>query len=992
MAGKTISLRAKAVIMVSAFLLIMNIVLGAALMTQSRSAMKTLIDERMLDSVNTAADMIDGDALKGITEADKGTEDYDKIFNTLFCFKDNIGLEFIYVARELDDGSFMMVIDPAPENASDYGEIIAYTEALHEAGQGVASVDEEPYTDAYGRFYSAYSPVFDSSGEVAGVVAADFVAEWYESQLNRNAQTIVIACILFLGIGIAITLVLTRQFSRRLEEINENLSGFADDLDTLTSELSVDEPKGPAYGGGDGQGEGAQGEDAGAQGERAGSDDAAVDDASSDGKDAASASAIGGEDIAALESRIMSLRDNLRDYVSHAQTQANSMITAMASDYRSVYYVNLDQDDLICYRADPTDPKQPAEGAHISFSRYFRAYAEEVVAEDYREGFLRFIEPTAIREGLATKPIIGYRYLASQNGREYYEMIRMAGVRRMEDRTDHTVHAIGLGLTIIDEEMRETLAKNEALVEALAMAEEANTAKTAFLSSMSHEIRTPMNAIIGLNTLALRDETLSDQTREYLEKTGSSARHLLELINNILDMSRIESGRMVLRKEEFSFSTMLEQINIMVMSQCSDKGLVYECRILSKVDDYYIGDDTKLKEVLINILSNAVKFTEAPGSITFTVERTAVFAGQSTLKFVISDTGIGMDAAFIPKIFESFSQEDGSRKNKYGSTGLGMAITKNIVDMMNGTIDVESQKGVGTTFTVAVTLRNSDREGRAREGAIDVNSLRVLVVDDEEIAAEHARMVLDEAGIRADTCTGGEAALRMMEMQDLKQEPYNLVLMDWKMPEMDGLETSRRIREHHGNGATVIILTAYNWDEILDEAPRAGVDGFLPKPVFANSVIEEFEHIARRNDMSVFKEKKRADLTGRRILLAEDMEINAEIMMDVLSMRDIEADHAENGKEAVDMFAASAPGTYAAILMDIRMPVMDGLEATTAIRALDRPDVAAIPIIALTANAFDEDVQQSLQVGMNAHLTKPVESDHLFQTLEELVYEAENAR
>ena len=316
---------------------------------------------------------------------------------------------------------------------------------------------------------------------------------------------------------------------------------------------------------------------------------------------------------------------------------------------------------------------------------------------------------------------------------------------------------------------------------------------------MSHEIRTPMNAIIGLDTLALHDDTISDQTRDYLEKIGGSARHLLGLINDILDMSRIESGRLVLRNEEFSFSAILEQINTMVMAQCRDKGLTYECRVLTLVDDFYIGDDTKRKEVLINILSNAIKFTEAPGSVTLTVERTAVFDNRSTLRFRIKDTGIGMDKEFIPKIFEAFSQENSGRKNKYGSTGLGMAITKSIVEMMDGTIDVESEKGVGTEFIVTVTLKNSERQKADRENAIDPGSLHVLVVDDDEVAAEHARMVLGEVGIRADVCTSGAEALRMMEVQHTKQEPYNLVLMDWNMPEMNGLEASGKIREQFSN-------------------------------------------------------------------------------------------------------------------------------------------------------------------------------------------------
>ncbi len=671
------------------------------------------------------------------------------------------------------------------------------------------------------------------------------------------------------------------------------------------------------------------------------------------------------------------------------QAKANSMITAMASDYRCVYHVNLDEDDCVCYRADPTDPDQIPAGIHFPYLERVTWYAENCVTEKYREGFLRFIDPDNIRAQLATQPIIAYRYLARRQGREYYEMIRMAGVRRAEERDDHMVHAVGLGLTEIDAEMRESMAKKEALAEALTLAEEASKAKTAFLSNMSHEIRTPMNAIIGLDTLALRDDTLSPQTREYLEKIGGSAHHLLDLINDILDMSRIESGKIVLRKEEFSLSAMLEQINTMVMSQCADKGLRYECRLLSRVDDCYIGDDTKLKEVLINILSNAIKFTDAPGSVTLTLERTAVFGDQSTMKFCVRDTGIGMDPEFIPRIFETFSQEDNSRKSKYGSTGLGMAITKSIVEMMNGTISVESEKGVGTEFTVVVTLKNCEDPSLAPKDSVDASRLHVLVVDDEAIAAEHARMILEEAGIRADVCAGGEEALQMLELQHTKQNPYNLVLMDWKMPEMDGLEVSRRIRERFGSESTVILLTAYNWDDIAEEALKAGVDSFLAKPLFASNVTSEFERVARRNNMSLFEAKQRAELAGRRILLAEDMEINAEIMLDILDMEGMQADHAENGRIVVEMFERSEPGAYAAILMDVRMPEMDGLEAAAAIRALDRPDAKKIPIIALTANAFDEDVQRSLQAGMNAHLSKPVEPGLLYQTLGELICEAE---
>ena len=671
--------------------------------------------------------------------------------------------------------------------------------------------------------------------------------------------------------------------------------------------------------------------------------------------------------------------------------QQDKMITALASDYRCVYHIDLDKDEAVCYRADPTDVGQPAEGEHFKYHEYFSRYAENSVTGKYREDFLKFIDPENIRKALTDNLIIAYRYLAKRDGKEYYEMIRMAGERLPVDRDDHIVHTVGLGLTVIDEEMRETMERNQTLAVALDAAEQANKAKTAFLSNMSHEIRTPMNAIIGLNSLALRDESLSEDTREYLEKISGSATHLLGLINDILDMSRIESGRLVIRKEEFSFSNMLEQINTMVISQCNEKGLHYECRVTGGVSDYYIGDDMKLKQVIINILSNAIKFTEAPGSILFTVERTALFEDHSTIKLTVKDTGIGMEKEFIPKIFDAFAQEDSSRNNKYGSTGLGLAITKNIVELMNGTISVESEKGVGTEFQVVVTLNNSEHQYMATH-AVNPKDMQILVVDDEEVAAEHARIVLDEAGIKADTCYSGKEALNMLEVRHAKHEPYNLVLLDWKMPEMDGIDVAKQIRQRYDKETTVIILTSFNWDEIMDEALHAGVDSFLAKPLFASNVIDEFERIARKNSMSLFKEKSRAELKDRHILMAEDVEINAEIMEQIIMVRGAGIDHAENGKIVLEMFEKSEVGYYDAILMDVRMPEMDGLAATEAIRALDRKDAKAIPIIAMTANAFDEDVQRSLQVGMNAHLSKPVEPDRLYQTLEELIWEYDQNR
>ena len=386
-------------------------------------------------------------------------------------------------------------------------------------------------------------------------------------------------------------------------------------------------------------------------------------------------------------------------------------------------------------------------------------------------------------------------------------------------------------------------------------AEETSRAKTSFLSNMSHEIRTPMNAIIGLQSIALRDPELTPGTRDNLEKIGASANHLLGVINDILDMSRIESGRMVLKNDEFSFQEFLNQVNIIISGQCQDKRLQYDCSIEGNVKDYYIGDDLKLKQVLINILGNSVKFTNSPGNVTLTVKQLKEENGRCMMQFIMQDTGIGMDPEYIPKIFDTFSQEDATNTNKYGGSGLGMAITKNLVEMMDGEIHVESQRGAGSAFTVTVPLMVSERSFDDKK-------------ESEEIPAD----------------------------------------------------------------------------------------------------IEQI-------------------LSGKRILMAEDVDQNAEILADLLDLEGVLSARARNGEDAVSMFSKSKPGFYSAILMDVRMPVMDGLEAARAIRVLGHPDAKRIPIIAMTANVFDEDEERSMAAGMDAHLSKPVEPDRLYETMARLIME-----
>ena len=542
--------------------------------------------------------------------------------------------------------------------------------------------------------------------------------------------------------------------------------------------------------------------------------------------------------------------------IQHSLAQHAAVIEALTRVYDSMWIINDPKTERFqLYRVDENmSHLLPAQAAAklTKVSDAFQFYSNLVLEED-RPAFLEAVRIENIVRNTENRLVYSVPFRrVFDSGIRYYrvEFAKLA----LEDDLSNIV----LGFKDVDEEVRKEQQIQQTLREAIAAANAANMAKTSFLSNMSHEIRTPMNAIIGLDNIALNDPDLTPHTKEQLEKIGASARHLLGIINDILDMSRIESGRMELKEEEFSFREFLDQINVMVSGQCADKGLQYECRIIGKTDDYYTGDAMKLKQVLINILGNAVKFTQAQGSVTFTVEQTASFEDHRSLRFIISDTGIGMNKDFIPKIFEAFSQETEGNSSKLGSTGLGMAITKSIVTMMNGDIAVESEKGVGSTFTVTVTLKGSDRR------------------DETELS---------------------------------------------------------------------------------------------PVP-------------------STEAEASAAALAGSLVLVAEDMELNAEILMDLLDMEDVRSEHAENGQIAVDMFSEHPAGYYDAILMDVRMPVMDGLEATRAIRALDRPDAKTIPIIAMTANAFDEDMHHSLQAGMNAHLSKPVEPERLYETLGRMIRRA----
>ena len=665
------------------------------------------------------------------------------------------------------------------------------------------------------------------------------------------------------------------------------------------------------------------------------------------------------------------------------EERQSMMLNALTDDYEVLIRSDIDRDTFAVLRTNDSYMDHCPELYTYRSLSLFLDRLSHLNEEEY-ESFHNRLNLESIMQHMTQDHVLYHNFRLvdkAGNSTTYQVKIVPVGVWPESRR-------ILLGIHNIEETVRAEENQRRMLQEALDKAEHADRAKTSFLSNMSHEIRTPMNAIIGLDSIALNDPELTPHIREQLEKIGASARHLLGIINDILDMSRIESGRMELKDEEFSFREFLDQTNVMVSGQCADKGLQYECRIIGKTEDYYIGDEMKLKQVLINILGNAVKFTKAPGSVTLTVEQTAGFENYRSLRFTISDTGIGMSRDYIPKIFDAFSQELEGSSNKLGSTGLGMAITKSIVTMMNGDIAVESEKGVGSTFTVTVTLKTSGRSAHEASSRMLPTGLRALVVDDDLVDREHVQLVTESVGIQTELAADGAAALSMIRSHLAQGEAYQLILADWKMPGIDGIALTRQLRAIDGGEAMVILLTGYDWEDVQEEAAAAGVDAILSKPLLTDTLIDCVQKILlhrtpdAETDLNDDQDVSASTgLAGRLVMVAEDMELNAEIMMDLLEMEEIRSERAENGQIAVNMFLEHPAGYYDAILMDVRMPVMDGLTATRTIRALERPDAKSIPIIAMTANAFDEDVKQCLQAGMNAHLSKPVEPERLYETL-----------
>ena len=528
---------------------------------------------------------------------------------------------------------------------------------------------------------------------------------------------------------------------------------------------------------------------------------------------------------------------------------------------------------------------------------------------------------------------------------------------------------------------------NAKLQVAVEKAETANRAKSTFLSNMSHDIRTPMNAIIGFTTLAISNIDDKNRVKDYLSKTLASSNHLLSLINDVLDMSRIESGKIHLEEVEVNLSDVLHDLKTIVSGQIYAKQLEFYMDAMDVTDEDVYCDKTRLNQILLNLLSNAIKFTPAGGTVSVRVRQLAgKVHGCGQYEFRIKDNGIGMSQEFAQKIFEPFERERTSTVSRIQGTGLGMAITKNIVDMMGGTIEVQTAQGKGTEFTVCVPMR-AQTEQRPVEKITELEGLKALVVDDDFNTCDSVTKMLVKVGMRAEwTLSGKEAVLRArqsIEMSDV----YHAYIIDWRLPDMNGIEVTRQIRSLHDD-TPIIILTAYDWSDIEVEAKAAGVTAFCSKPMFLSDLRETLMSALGQKPMDAAQGlllEKNADFKGKHILLVEDNELNREIAQEILREYGFLVDSAENGAVAVEKVSTAAPGSYDLVLMDVQMPIMDGYTATRKIRALDDPARAKLPILAMTANAFDEDRRNALESGMNGFLSKPIVIGDLVQELHKIL-------
>lgn len=662
--------------------------------------------------------------------------------------------------------------------------------------------------------------------------------------------------------------------------------------------------------------------------------------------------------------------------------ERSALYTAITSAYPMIIFGNLTRNT--CSVLD-----QEGQRLHSLDCGSYDAMVNGVlnsVAPEYRDEFVgKFARQNQLAEYErgANETYMEHRQLLDDGQYHWVSAHKI----KVENPVNDDILTVSL-IRCIDEQKDNEAEKNQILRTALGAAEAANNAKTEFLSRMSHEIRTPMNAIIGMTAIALSALDNKERISDCLAKIGISARFLLSLINDILDMSRIESGRMSLAHEKFDFEEMINGLSSLFYPQAEEKGLKFNTVIEGVTEELYIGDSLRLRQILLNILSNALKFTPSGGRIQFTIRQMSRGDKDAWLRFTVSDTGIGMSKVFQKHLFESFEQENPNISIKYGGTGLGLAICKNLVTLMGGSINVHSIEGVGSEFCVDVKLGLTEESYRRKNfDILKLRDLKTLIVDDDIVTCEHASLIMSDLGLQAEYVTSGASAVLEIEKGIREMKPYDIVLVDLKMPDMDGIQTAKAIRRLVGAETLVVVMTAYEWKEIEADARRAGVDFFITKPLFRSELVDLFEKINDFSEAVYEPETAKGEIqfAGERILLVEDNELNLEVAASLLEMKGLTIESACNGLQALEKFCSTPVGYYDAVLMDIRMPVMDGLEAARNIRLFDKSDAQTIPIIAMTANAFDEDVEKSHAAGMNAHLAKPIDPEKLFAVLQEFI-------
>ena len=663
-----------------------------------------------------------------------------------------------------------------------------------------------------------------------------------------------------------------------------------------------------------------------------------------------------------------------------------AIVEALSRDYTNVYAINEERSTarIIKLEGYVTEGLKKGSTEEHNYAPILEQYIRSRVHPEDRQDLSLALSLDMVKAGLAADGEYKGSYRISDNGEVHH--FQYTYLRISDNNYGHGGFILA-GFRNIDEVIREEQEQKNVLAEALAQAQYANNAKTTFLNNMSHDIRTPMNAIIGFTSLAVTHIDNKEQIRDYLSKIMTSGNHLLSLINDVLDMSRIESGKVKIEEKETSLPEIMHDLKTIVQSDVKAKQLEFYIDTLDVANETIICDKLRLNQVLLNILSNAMKYTKPGGMVSVRVIQTAeAFEGCASYEFKVKDTGIGMSREFLKHVFEPFEREQTSTVSGIQGTGLGLAITKNIVDMMGGEITVESEEGKGSEFTVNFRFRVA--EGSPESQRVEqLADLRALVVDDDVNTCVSVSKMLSAIGMRPDWTTLGNEAVIRTEFAIEQNEPYSAYIIDWLMPDMNGIELVRRIRRVIGDMTPIIILTAYDWTDIEEEAREAGVTAFCSKPLFLSELRSALaapytdKESAAESDTS--ESEPRFD--GVRILLVEDNELNQEIAQTILEAAGFIIDTADDGSVAVEMMKEKPADTYNVILMDVQMPIMNGYQATRAIRALDDPVKAAIPIVAMTANAFEEDRKEAMDSGMNGYVPKPINIEQLMSTLEEIL-------